>query len=130
MRHLILAAVLITPAVAHSQGINAVAPLPGYACAMLNVSEAVMRDGPFPVVLSQPRNDAAPLMTAGGPAVASMKMIVAAPAETVGGFARVMHLDGQSGWIEAKNLRPFRSLSDPKATCTPAMMSDGKPGFR
>lgn len=132
MRNFILTAALLAPAAASAQSVQAVQPWPGYVCAMLNVSDAVMRDGPLPVIMADdngaPSNR--PLMTGGGPAVAGMTVIVASPAVARDGLMPVLHLDGRPGWIDAMKVRTWRSRSDPNARCSVWLMSDGKPGFR
>lgn len=119
-----LLVMLAIPIAAQAQGLQAVRPLPGYACAMLNVSPAVLRDGPLPPVLAEPRAGAVEI------GQASAVVIVASPAKTAAGYTAVLHLDGRPGWVESSKLKPYRSASNPNATCTPSLMSDGRPGFR
>ncbi len=118
MRNLILLVVIASSA-AHAQGLQAVKPLSGFQCLAL-----ADPNGPPPPVLQSPS------ATAPRVGIAGATVIAASPVQGMNGYVKVMHLDGRPGWIEADKLRPWRSASDPRATCTPAMMSDGKPGFR
>lgn len=122
---LLFAALAALPIASQAQGVRASRPLPGYACAMPNVSEDALHSGVgMPAVLSEPSATAQRIGTSSG------IVIVTSPARTMNGYVEMMHLDGRRGWVAATQLRPYRSLSDPNATCTPAIMSDGRPGFR
>ena len=129
MRRLILAAALLVPAAA-AQAQTVVKPLDGYACAALNVSDEVMRDGPLPIIRTRPDAAAPPLMTSGGPATLISTVLVANPMRPQGGFVRVLNFDGREGWAERSKLRPWRSASNPRATCQPVLLSNGKPSFQ
>lgn len=118
MRGLILAAALLAPAAALATGLTAVQPIPGYVCMALQPPDAASP------VLQSPSASAPRL------GIASATMIVASPPQTMNGYAKVLHLDGRPGWVDASKLRPWRSASDPSATCTPSIMSDGRPGTR
>ncbi len=118
MRGLILSAALLAPVAALATGLTAVQPIPGYVCMALQPPDAA------PPVLVLPSPSAPHL------GIASATMIVASPLQTMNGYAKVLHLDGRIGWVEASKLRPWRSASDPSATCTPSIMSDGRPGTR
>ena len=109
---------LLYPSVTLAAGLTAVQPLPGYACMMLQPPNAASP------VLQAPSASAPRLGTA------SATMIVTSPAQTMNGYVKVLHLDGRVGWLDASKLRPWRSASDPSATCTPSIMSDGRPGTR
>lgn len=125
MRALILAVTLLIPVAASAQGLQAVRPLRGYACMSLAASEQVMRSpARLPPVLAQPSADAPRIGIAGA------TVIAVSPVRLAGGYVQVLHLNGHFGWVEAAKLRPWRSLSNPAATCTPMLMNDGKPGFR
>lgn len=104
--------------VVQAQGVRASRPLPGYACMMLSSPDA------SPPVLQTPS------ATAPRIGIASYTVIAADPVQAMNGYIRVLHLDGRQGWIDARQVRPWRSASDPSATCTPSLMSDGRPGFR
>lgn len=118
MRNILLAAVLLAPAAVQAQGVRAVAPLPGYVCMML-----ADPDAGSPILQ-------APSATAPRIGIASAIVIVASPPQTLNGFARVMHFDGRPGWVDASRLRTYRAAADPRATCTPTRMDNGRIGFR
>lgn len=118
MRLLAFLAIVLVAGNAHAQGIQAVQPIPGFQC--LAVANP---DVPPPVLQS-------PSATAPHVGMASAVIIAAQPVQGMNGYVKVMHLDGRQGWIEAGQLRPWHSVANPTATCTPAIMSDGKPGFR
>ena len=117
MHRLALATFLFAPVGVHAQGASAV-PLPGYVCMML----ADPDNGP-PVLQS-------PSATAARIGIASGIVIASSPPQTMNGYARVLHLDGRPGWVEAGRLRAYRAASDPTATCTPVRRADGRIGFR
>jgi len=122
---LVLGAVCALAPVAHAQGLRAVRPLPGYACMNLAVPEKLLEDRGWAGVpiLAEPRSHAQQT------AVATPTVIAKAPAVIVNGYAEVMRLTGETGWIEADKLKPFSSASDPYARCTPSLMSNGRMGF-
>lgn len=117
MRRLALVVVLLAPVCAHAQGASST-PLPGYACMML-----ADPDSGSPVL-------AAPSATAQRIGIASAIVIVVSPSQTMNGFAKVLHLDGRPGWVDASRLRIYRAAADPSATCTPVRRADGRIGFR
>lgn len=106
---------------AHAQGLRAVQPVPGYACAKLNATDAQMMNpaGSGIVIRPAPRPDALPSVEA--PAVLFVKQ----PAMVVSGFMEVLQLNGKPGWIAARFVKPV----DPLTRCTPSVMSDGKLGI-
>ena len=109
---------------AQAEHLKAVKPLDGYACMDLNLTEAQLRDNSVTVpILSGPSPDA----PWGGNA--SAIVIVRAPLHVVNGYAEILKLDGQPGWIAADKLKPYASVSNPNAHCTPSVMSNGRPGF-
>lgn len=109
----------------HAQGLRAVRPLDGYACMNLAVPEATIRDRAWAGVpiLAAPRPDAAQA------AVAAPTVFAKSPTVIVNGYAQVLRLNGETGWVEAAKLKPYSSASDPYARCTPSLMSNGRPGF-
>lgn len=117
-------AALAAPLPAATQPVTATKPLDGYACALLNASEAELRDPQWPGV---------PILTAPSAAAprgttASAIVIVRNPAHVVDGYAEVLQRDGKTGWIEAGKLAPYKSKSDPNARCTPTLLSNGRIG--
>lgn len=120
----ILAFAFLLPLPALAQPVTAVRPLDGYACALLNATEAQLRDPQWPGVpiLTAP-NAAAPRG-----ATASAIVILRSPAHVVDGFAEVLQRTGQPGWIEAAKLAPYGSKSHPGAKCVPVVLSNGRIG--
>jgi hypothetical protein len=108
----------------YGQGVQVVRRLNGYQCMALNLSTAAQQSFEnLPPVLANPSPAAAQV------GIASASVIVATPLKAVNGFYQVLHLNGQSGWIEASKLRPWVNANSPSTQCFPAMMSNGKPGF-
>jgi hypothetical protein len=107
-------------AVAHAQGPTVVKRLEGYACARLNATEAQMLDphGTGIFIRMQP-SPTAPVGTA-APSV----VFVRRPAHIVNGYAEVVQITGQPGWIEASKIKPFDGLT----RCVPSLMSNGRIG--
>lgn len=109
---------------ASAQGLRATQPLPGYACMSLNLTPTQMRDDRFQVkILAQPNPNAQAV------AVASAIVIASDPPHVTNGYREVLRLNGSKGWIAENMLAPYRSASNPNAKCTPAIMSNGRPGF-
>lgn len=83
---------------------------PAYVCKMLPLSPGQLRDtSMLPPVLSTP----------GGAVIGRAAGIVyaVAPEHVVRGYQEVMGYGGRRGWVEAARLAPYRSMSDPRATC-------------
>ena len=108
----------------HSQSLKAVAPLSGYACMILNLTNDQLRDNSVTVPVFN-----GPSASSGKAGVASALLIVKSPLHLQNGFAETLFPDGRTVWIPANMLRPYKSEGNPNAHCTPSMMSDGKPGF-
>lgn len=104
------------PAPAVSPSLSAGQPLPGFGCASL--PEAVRR---MPPVYDRPHGRAVALAGA---------TVIVSPHAMVDGYLQLLLPSGQYAWIEAYKLKPWRSASNPKATCTPSVLSNGLPGFR
>jgi len=106
-------------------GLEVVRALPGYACMSLAAPAAASLDPNTPgVPIRSTPDPAAPQA-----AVASATVIARTPPHIENGFAEVLRLNGAPGWIEADKIKPYRSVSNPFARCTPSIMSDGRPGF-
>lgn len=98
--------------------------LQGYSCMMLNLTnEQMMVFDNLPPIRDRPSPTAKQI------GVASETVIVATPRRQEGNFIQVLHMNGQPGWLEADKVKPWRSANNPNAHCTPAMMSNGRPGF-
>ena len=107
-----------------AEELHAVRPLAGYACMMLNLTDAQMRDNSLVVPVY-----AGPSTTSGRVGNASAIVIARSPLHAVNGFAEMLFPNGATVWIDAKMLRPYHSESNPNAHCTPSLMSNGKPGL-
>ena len=107
-----------------AEGLHAVRPLAGYACMMLNLSDQQMRDNALEVPVY-----AGPSTASGRVGNASAIVIAKSPLHVVDGLAEILFPSGATVWIEAKMLRAYHSESNPKAHCTPSLMSNGKPGL-
>lgn len=128
MRYSVILAAFCTLAplaVAHAQGVRAVKPIEGYACKSLVATEAQQMDARWAGVpiLIEP-DPAAPRGTN-----AAAIIIAKEPAHVVNGYAEVLQLTGQPGWIEADKIGPYHSRSNPYARCTPSVLSNGRIGF-
>jgi hypothetical protein len=126
MRNAIIAAVFavaLIPVSGHA-ALRAVQPLPGYACMMTRLSPAQMRDfGALPRIVDRPSPSGKPI------ALASAIVFVRSPQHLQNGYAHLMPKTGQTGSLQRDWLQPYHSASDPRAHCTPSLMSNGKPGI-
>jgi hypothetical protein len=104
------------------QEVRPVRPLPGYKCMMLNLTQQQFMTVRVPV-------RAQPFASAPEVGWAGANVAVRYPLHIVNGFIEALFPTGATVWIESDRLRPYKSLSDPAATCTPAIMSNGKPGL-
>jgi len=109
---------------AHAAYLTDVRPIPGYACAQLALTAEQVTDPKVGIPIRDTPSHQAPAV-----GFASSVVLVQDPAQPADGFVRVLRLTGQTGWIEAKWLRPWYNQYDPTAKCVPSMMSNGKPGF-
>ena len=117
-------AIMTMGAPSWAQGLRAVAPLQGYSCMSLNVTEDEMQhESSLPIIRQEPSRSAASIGRA------SAQVIVADPIRSQNGYVAVLTLDGKPGWVEANKVKPYRSVSNPNARCVPSMMSNGQPGF-
>jgi hypothetical protein len=123
MRKLFATAVGLALAIsAHAQGLHAVSPLPGYECAMLNMTHEQMIDNSLVVPVYS-----SPSQASGRMGVASAILIVKAPRHVENGFAEILFPTGKDGWIDARWLAPMPNR--PGHHCTPSVMSNGRPGI-
>ncbi|MHB0698700.1 hypothetical protein [Roseomonas mucosa] len=96
----------------------------GYSCMMLTLTnEQLMVFENLPPIYSEPSASSQKI------GVGSASMIVASPMRVQNGFAQILHMDGRPGWIKANMLEPWVNTNSPSTRCTPAMMSNGRPGF-
>lgn len=121
------AAVLLmgSVSIASASGRHALYPIPGYRCMSLDLSDQELIDPHVVVpIKAEPSSDAPTSSTA-----ASI-VFVASPSDQTNDYFRVLQFNGKTGWIKADIVKPWSSPDgDTKATCTPSMMSDGRPGF-
>lgn len=107
-----------------AQGVRAIAPLQGYSCMSLNLTEEeMMHESSSPVIRQEPSPSAAPIGRA------ASQVIAVDPVRAKNGYIAVLTLDGKPGWVDANKVKPYRSVSNPNARCVPSMMSNGQPGF-
>lgn len=106
---------------ARAQGLQAVRPLIGYKCMALNLSPEQMMTETVPM-LAQP-NAAAPKV---GIVAAT---VIAADSPPLDGFQRVLRLDGKTGWVPTRDLKPWRNPNGSATRCIPSVMSNGGLGY-
>lgn len=109
---------------AYAQRLHVVRAIPGYRCMSLNLTESQLLNNSAPVPVRSAPSSSAPQVGVAGATVA-----VASPLHPVNGYLQMMFPNGAKVWIAADRLRPWRSPSNPQARCTPALLSNGKPGF-
>lgn len=111
------------PLASFGQGLTAVRPVPGLKCMSLDAaSRSAMRQDELPPVLMSPDPNAAHI---GYP---TSIVFVKNPLHEKNGFVEMVRLNGETGWIAASHLEPWRPLNGGSATCTPSLMSNGKLG--
>ncbi len=114
--------VLLAGLSVHAESLHAIRPLPGYVCMQLALTPSQLTDPKIGV----PVRDS-PTRTAKIVGYAANTVIV--QEQLTAGFRRVLQPTGDAGWIEAGYLRPWSNPFAPTSKCSPAIMSDGKPGF-
>jgi len=114
--------------VAQAVGVQAVAPIEGYACMQLARDAAHLMDpASAPPMLAAPSPDAPTL------GIAPYVVIARVPARVVNGYAETLWLGSTrdhpvTGWVSAGVLLPFRSATAPGSSCAPTWMSNGRAG--
>ena len=101
---------------------GAVRFLRNYRCMMITENPSRGESGP-PPILANPRAEAPQL----GPA--SEPTIVDDPPRVVNGYARVLLLDGRSGWVRRDRLRNWTVAASPRLRCYVERMPDGRLEF-
>ena len=126
-RSLTYAAVLLGGSVAQAQTYtptHVAHTLPGWQC--MSLASVYGPQGtyapPVPVFFG-PQPDAPQVGTGAG------VIIVPMPLHPVNGRTEMIWPNGQRVWIAANLLAPWHSLSDPNASCHPALLSNGRYGF-
>jgi hypothetical protein len=108
----------------HVQGLKAVRPIPGYICMLLTPEDELATvQSQLPPVL------AAPSPTAQIVGYPTGTVFVKWPSHNIGGYAEMLRLNWQVGWIDASHLRPWHPMNNQNGKCVPSVMSDGNPGF-
>ena len=108
---------------ASAQSPNAT-PMAGWACRMLNLTEAQSMDFNIHVpVRAEPTETSPPV------GFASATIAVRTPLKSVNGFVEAMFPTGRPVWIAADMIKPWHAAANPSATCVPVMKANGKPGF-
>ena len=98
-------------------------PVPGYKSVSLNISETDLMNPDVKVpIYSKPSSDSAPV------GQAASIVFATSPEVRVGGFVKVLRLDGGDGWIDARDVVPWHAPDGHPARCTPSVMSDGHLG--
>ena len=100
----LLGSLLTSPAIAKS--VSVVQHISGYRCMSLNLTQTQMMDPNVVVpVLAQPATTAARV------GVAAATIAVRDPPHEIHGFLEVLFPTGQTGWVEARLLRPWRGTA-------------------
>lgn len=126
-RHVILAIGICVGAAAYGQPyrpVHATKQLPGWQC--MSLASVFGPQGAYapPVpVYSGPQPKAPQVGTGAG------VLIVPKPLHLTNDRTEVLWSNGERVWINADELAPWHSLSDPKAVCHPALLSNGRYGF-
>lgn len=121
---LIILIASVSSGYASAQGLHAVSPFSGYVCMQLTLTPAELTDPKVGAPVRETPSKSGRII-----AYAANTMIVQSPQEPTSGFLKVMWPGGQSGWMEAGYLRPWRNPFVPSDRCVPSIMSNGKPGF-
>jgi hypothetical protein len=103
---------------------HAATVLPGYACMALNLPSAEMMNPDILVpIYSNPTSSSNQIGRA------SAIIIVSSPLVLTNGYARVLHLNGKTGWIFQKYIKTWVSPGGTGDHCYPALLSNGRIGF-
>lgn len=120
--------VLCSSAAAQAQGyvpVHAVQFLPGWQCMALAAAY-----GPNGISASPAPVYAGP--GAGAPRVGGGAGVIIVPSPVAAENGRTVMIwpNGKKVWIDVNQLTPWHSLSNPNASCHPALMSNGRYGFK
>lgn len=124
----VLTFALLGAPIAQATGVQAVAPIEGYACMQLARDAAHLMDpASAPPMLAAPSADASTL------GIAPYVVIARMPPRVVNGYAETLWLGSTrdrpvTGWVSAGALLPFHSAAAPGSSCTPTWMSNGRAG--
>lgn len=126
MQRFILAAVVAGGLAGSADAVTAVRPIEGYVCMNLKLNDPekdVWDESKLPSVFTDPSTSSKKLGYVG------VTAIVASPLNIVNGFAEILHLNGQKGWVEAALLKPYKVPGKPRAKCIPSILSNGRIGM-
>jgi hypothetical protein len=109
--------------VSAASALTAVRAAPGLVCMSLD-SQALgaTNQSELPPVLAAPSPSASRI---GYP---TSIVFVKWPLQKQGGYVAMVRLNGQSGWIAANRLQPWRPPNGGTAKCVPSIMSNGRLG--
>jgi hypothetical protein len=126
MKRFIMATLLASSIAGTAHSLTAVRPIDGYICMSLKWtgSEQDMWDeSKLPSVFEQPTSSSKKIGYVG------VRAIVVTPLHVENGFAEILHLNGQKGWVEAALLQPYPPAKNRSETCIPSIMDNGRIGF-
>lgn len=104
--------------------VEVVRTLPGWQCmALVSAYGAQGTYAPPAPVFAGPDSNAQQVGTGTG------VIIVPDPIRPTNGRTEMIWPNGRKVWIDVNQLTSWRSLSDPKAVCHPALLSNGRYGF-
>lgn len=98
--------------------------IPGYRCMMLNLTEQQLASTSTHVAVRSAPSVEAPEVGWAGDVV-----VVKEPVQPTNGFLQMLFPTGRTVWIAQSDVRPYKSLSDPGATCVPEFLPNGRVGF-
>lgn len=101
-----------------------VAPIPGFECMALKVSDSEAMN-PWLIVPLK----AEPTNASSDVGRVSAILFVKTPEVVQNGFVEAMIFNGQRGWVSASAIKPWKSMNGSSQQCIPSRMSDGSIGF-
>jgi hypothetical protein len=109
---------------AHAEGVHAVKTLDGYQC--MSLAKLWDGEGPQPAPVN--------VYDAAGPQAAKVgfaaaTVIAPSPLKVEDGRIPIIWPNGRTVWINQIDVVPWHVVSDPHASCTPVMLSNGRYGF-
>lgn len=122
---LLVCCLQLTPVVGYGQGLHAVRPIPGYVCMSVNRTQAEIENPNMTVPTKSEPSSSAP-----NTGIAPATVFVATPKDLSNGYLRILRLDGKTAWIAQDDVKTWAPANPGlNLHCTPAMMSNGRPGF-
>ena len=127
-RLLVGAAAMFMASAAYAQSykpVEVVRTLPGWQCmALASAYGPQGTNAPPAPVFEGPEPGAAQIGTGAGVIIAPTNI------RPTNGRTIIIRPNGEKAWIDVSQLTQWRSLSDPKAVCQPALLSNGRYGFK